>query len=182
LACESETASSREATVASIVVRGLSLIRFGNGESPILPALLPLLSFGENILSMPSLPAIINLSNSDSHQVKMEHANYKDIFHWSDKEHTSSKALWPKESIGQYFNKGLNYNAAQSKHIGQGVSMGWTVMHGKKRRGSPTTGGWECWGLPEQQAYPATSQCRSQLYIMYECITMIQHSKHFLFI
>lgn len=52
LARESVTASSSEATVPS------KEDGRDSGESPILPALLPLLCFGEKILSMPSLPAI----------------------------------------------------------------------------------------------------------------------------
>lgn len=55
---ESRTACSREVTVDSTVGRGLSPIKYADGENPKLAALLPLLSFsGVKILSMLSLPA-----------------------------------------------------------------------------------------------------------------------------
>lgn len=57
---ESRTACSRDVTVDSMVGRGLSPIKYVDGENPKLAALLPLLlSFsGVKILSMLSLPAV----------------------------------------------------------------------------------------------------------------------------
>lgn len=56
---ESRTACSREVTVDSMVGRGLSPIKYADGDTPKLARLLPLLSFsGVKILSMLSLPGI----------------------------------------------------------------------------------------------------------------------------
>lgn len=59
LACESTSASSSKVNVCSEVLCDSSfMVRFGNGESPLLPTLPSLLYFSEEkILSMPSLPA-----------------------------------------------------------------------------------------------------------------------------
>jgi hypothetical protein len=58
LACESKSASLREVTVDSMVVCGLSLTRYDDGEKAMLAGLAPLLSLsGVKILSKPSLPA-----------------------------------------------------------------------------------------------------------------------------
>lgn len=92
LACVSVTASSSEASVASKVERGLSVVRLGNGENPKLPALLPLLSFGEKILSIPSLPAIHQFIKFQASSRKLELAETtKDISPAQTYIHTRSK-------------------------------------------------------------------------------------------